>query len=449
MAVPSLSSGPFPAREGHIVRPLVDGVPFFSRLYDAFCAANTRIWFVAAFVYHDFRFPQGPTLWDTLDACARRGVDVRVLFWHNPSMSPSIAPLLQARSIQWRAQWDSSLPDVYHCHHHKFWLIDPGTPGGFAFIGGMNFGFSNVDRRTHDLKPRSRHDVCLEVHGPCVDDLVVTFRDHWHRRQMDPTLPSALPEATRLPELEETKSTCQGDVRAQILRTRAGHLFLDKEAEDSIFQQLLLAIQHAQESIYIENQHPGEESLLHALSDAAKRGVQIVYLVPAEPMGAILHERNKARAYAANPEGRPPRYASTFAALDAFGALPGVFFGALATPRILPTPHNAEIYIHAKLCIVDGEWLTCGSANFVDLSMLPNHTECNIALWSREVARDLLRDLVEEHTHRSLSDMSMTTEWLGVLRACAWANDEKRARGELMEGHVYSLDARAYPEHSS
>ena len=47
--------------------------------------------------------------------------------------------------------------------------------------------------------------------------------------------------------------------------------------------------------------------------------------------------------------------------------------------------------------IVDDEWLTIGSANFVDISFEKDHTEVNVACWDATVARNLRHALLCEH----------------------------------------------------
>ena len=58
-----------------------------------------------------------------------------------------------------------------------------------------------------------------------------------------------------------------------------------------------IAIKSAKETIYIENQHIGHEYLLDLLIEALERGVQVVYLVPGEPMGAVVHAAHQARKW--------------------------------------------------------------------------------------------------------------------------------------------------------
>lgn len=47
--------------------------------------------------------------------------------------------------------------------------------------------------------------------------------------------------------------------------------------------------------------------------------------------------------------------------------------------------------------IVDDSFMTCGSANLVDLSMDKNHTEVNLSAWSTAVATSTREAIWREH----------------------------------------------------
>lgn len=79
--------------------------------------------------------------------------------------------------------------------------------------------------------------------------------------------------------------------------------------------------------------------------------------------------------------------------------------------------NSNHIYVHSKLMIVDDEWFTLGSANFVDISWKKDHTELNFAVWDPTVASQLRRDLFAEH---GLVDPDLpigTTKQLPILRS--------------------------------
>jgi len=81
--IPSAAGGAFPPRDGNLVEPLVDGGVAFDRIAAAVESAKSSVWVCVAFLEVGARFPGGRgTFLDLMDGAARRGLDVRVLFWH-------------------------------------------------------------------------------------------------------------------------------------------------------------------------------------------------------------------------------------------------------------------------------------------------------------------------------------------------------------------------------
>ena len=60
--------------------------------------------------------------------------------------------------------------------------------------------------------------------------------------------------------------------------------------------------------------------------------------------------------------------------------------------------------MHAKIGIVDDEWLTIGSANLNEHSLF-NDTEMNLVTHDRELARQTRLRLWSEHLERQLQDI--------------------------------------------
>ena len=58
-------------------------------------------------------------------------------------------------------------------------------------------------------------------------------------------------------------------------------------------------------------------------------------------------------------------------------------------------------YVHSKLCIVDGEWFTIGSANMVDISFLSDHTEINASITNKYESMKLLKKLAILHCNQT------------------------------------------------
>ncbi len=439
--------GPHPARTGNLVVPWVDGVPFYTRLAAALRAARTRVWAVVSFIEAAFRFPDGTSWWDMLDECQARGVDVRVLFWRNPRFAktahvflggPADRAFLAGRKTAWAARWDSSGADPAHCHHQKAFVVDADEPGACAFIGGMVLSNSTLASPGHHDGPE-KHDVMLELRGPVVHDAADNFVQRWNLGEHDPDAPpwpdraraAPLPAATHVP------APC-GDVRVQLCRTLAPGRYGITAGEATIHAHYHRAFAAARRSIYIENQHPGEATLLRALADALARGVHVVMVVPGAPMPAIVRASLEVAALTHLGRADEHRYAAAFHGLAALAAHPGFTLVALARgepPR--------DIYNHAKLCIVDGAWMTVGSANFVDLSLAPDHTELNASVWGRDVCLPLLRTLTNEHSDidtRGLDDRAA----IDALARVARASTTSLHHGGPLRGGCRALDPTRY-----
>ncbi len=434
--IPPISAG-YPARPGHRVAPWIDGVPFYTRLLEVMRTARQRCWVAVSFIERGFIFPDGGTFWDELDACQTRGVDVRVLFWSNPRFVKTIAlflgtdedrAFLAARSSTFAARWDAS-PDPSHCHHQKAWLVDD-----LAFIGGMVLTNSTLQTAAHDARPESKHDAFLEIAGPAVRDAAHNFAQRWNEAVM-PVAPWPDPDRAGPLPLPSSAPPAAGDVTVQLSRTLPpGHYASSPAGETGVWQQYQAAFSAARETIYIENQHPGEKRLLQLLDAALARGVEVVYVLPAQPMHAVRVESERAR------RGQPGRYLDTFRALAALAEHERFTLAGLARNW---GETYAETYVHAKLCVIDGVWATCGSANLVDLSLHADHSELNASFWCERSASALLDQLLAEHMGRPTTGDARTD--LAAFRALARANAQRRAAGQPLVGYCYALDPTTYP----
>lgn len=436
----------YPRRSGNLVIPWIDGVPFNNCLIEAIRGAQKRVWAVVSFIQPDFRFPDGTGWWDLLDECTARGVDVRVLFWRNPGFfktshvflgGAADREMLRGRGAIWAGRWDSSGDDPTHCHHQKAYVIDAEEDGALAFVGGMVLSHSTLALPGH---PRGleKHDAFVELRGPVVHDAARNFVQRWNLAHMDAEAPpwpderrgGPLPWPTRVPE-------AVGDSDVQLARTIKRGLY-GSDGEATILEHYRDAFAGARRTIYIENQHPGEYTLLKLVEAALRRGVRVVMVVPAEPMRAICAAASQIAALGERADEH--RYGATFRQLAALQNYEGFTMAALARSDADGT--HREIYTHAKLCVVDGEWVTIGSANLVDLSLCSDHTELNATTWDAGVAWPLLRQLVHEHTGVEAADD------VAALAAMAASARASRARLLAREGGVlvgcYALDAARY-----
>ena len=220
------------------------------------------------------------------------------------------------------------------------------------------------------------------------------------------------------------------------------------DGEEAIYHQYRAAFASARRTIYLASQHPGERRLLELLDAALARGVSVTLLVPGEPLGAIRRARATAERYwrepAAERPPRPPRYAETFARLDALAQHPRFTLAALAVND--GAGGYREVYVHAKLCLIDDAWGTIGSANLVDISLLADHTELNLSFWHGASAARLLRALVAEHAGLDPATLGAWSdrEVIEKFQETARANARRRSAGAPLRGHCYALEPTRY-----
>ena len=446
------SLGPYPPRAGNAVTPWIDGVPFYERLAAAFRGARTRVWAIVSFIQPAFRFPDGTKWSDMLGECQARGLDVRVLFWRNPRFfntahvflgGPEDREFLARSAAQWAARWDSSGDDPAHCHHQKAFVVDADEQGALAFVGGMVLSNATLARPGH-ATGLEKHDAMLELRGPVVIDVAHNFVQRWNLGCADPEAPP-WPDDRRagpLPWPVTAPAGC-GEVVVQLCRTITAGLYGIVDGEATILEHYRRAFAAARRTIYIENQHPGEASLLRALAAALARGVRVVMVVPGAPMQAIC--RASAEVAALGERAEEHRYGAAFATLAALAGHPN--FSLVAIARSDPGEPGAwshrEIYNHAKLCIVDGGWMTLGSANFVDLSLHRDHSELNASVWGGVTCLPLLRRLVSEHTGQPTDELDDLAA-VDLLARVARASRASLAGGGPVLGGCHAIDAARY-----
>ena len=454
--IPAVDRAAYPVRGGNLVRPLVDGEPAFRRICEAVEAANHRVWLTVAFLGEDFRMPDGRgSLFDVLDRAARRGLDVRVIFWRvNPETEaveaetfpgrPAQLKALGARNSGFKARWDRGHKG--YCQHQKTWIVDAGEPSEAAFVGGINLVSGSVVRPGHALaagqSPTQDHDVYVEVVGPSATDVAHNFVQRWNQASDRAVDGGAWGEGADddLP-FPERLSEARGDSRVQIQRTvRAGH-YADGPATPggapfdiaggdlSIFAQYQTAIAAARRSIYIENQSFVTPEILAPLRDALVRGVAVTALVPADAYDEVRHAR------------RRPEKKGLFDLLASLGDFEGFRLAGVAATDPDGVRHN--VYIHAKVMLVDDVWATIGSCNIAPRSFFGD-TEMNASIWDHAVVKALRVSLFAEHLSIDTAAMD-DLEAIASYRRIALANRARRDAGNpLWEGSAFALDPATY-----
>jgi cardiolipin synthase len=456
--IPCATSGSYPVRAGNLLRPLIDGEAAFRRICEAIEAAQHSVWVTIAFLHETFRMPDDRgSLFDVLDRAVARGLDVRVLSWrpnhefrqHYPQPawlerrifdgSEAQRRMLQARGSPFRVRWDRAHGN--YCQHQKSWLIDAGEASEVAFVGGMNLN-PNVIAAPGHVGRGQHHDVYLELGGPAASDVHHNFAQRWneasersaaggtwgHDGDDDLAFPSRL-------------SAVRGESLAQIQRTLHAGLCTDGRAvpgagsydiaggERSILEQYLLAIGAARSAIYIENQIITVLPIVEALDAALQRGVNVVALVPADPEGSVRRARQR-------PENK--------ALFDRFAALGRHDHFALA--GIAGPDGNggrANVYVHAKLMLVDDAWATIGSCNLHGQSLFGN-AEMNASIWDPCFVHGLRCTLLLEHLGKATAGLD-SREALRLYRRVACENRARRDAGSVdWQGLAFTLDPATY-----
>jgi phosphatidylserine/phosphatidylglycerophosphate/cardiolipin synthase-like enzyme len=402
---------------GNLVVPHVHGVDYFARLVQVVEAtvAGDRIFFT------DWRgdadellTDDGPTVGDLLADAARRGVEVRALLWRSHS-----------DKVRFNAQENRHLGEVINeaggealfdervrrggSHHQKLLVVvrKGRSDQDVAFVGGIDLCHGRRDDAEHLGDPQPAplddrygpnppwHDATLEIRGPGVTQVLDVFSERWddptpldHRNPYRALLHKAAgmprhPEP--LPERWDPPPEC-GPHLVQILRTypaKRPPFPFARRGERTIAQAYERAFAQARRLIYIEDQYFWSEVVTSTLAEALRRepSLQVIAVVPRFP------EEDSATS------GTPMRLGQRLA-WDLLQEAGGERFAMYDLENVAGTP----IYVHAKVCVVDDEWMTCGSDN-LNVRSWTHDSEVTCAVVDQEgrLPRELRATLWAEH----------------------------------------------------
>jgi phosphatidylserine/phosphatidylglycerophosphate/cardiolipin synthase-like enzyme len=410
-----------------------------------------------AFLERDVPMPDGRgSFFDVLDRAAARGLDVRALFWREPrfeELEPGSEHFpgdaedrawLGERGSRLKARWDRH-PEAY-CHHQKSWVVDAGQAGEVAFVGGINLLRSSLVAAGHPANDGPQdHDLYAEVRGPAATDVHHNFVQRWNeaseRNAADGVWPApGHPDAADDLEFPASPSAAAGEVPVQITRTIMAGLYANgaatpggkpfpiAEGEQSVLEQYLAAIEAARSAIYIEDQVIGSPTIADALLPPLERGVEVVFLVPGQAHPAFVEARQN------------PRATFLFQKLADLDLHENFTLAAIAASR--GNGRYDEVYVHAKIMLVDDAWATIGSTNVAERSFRRD-TELNASFWHARTVHALRVELLREHLARDTSGLD-PREALRLYAAVARANGERRAVRQPLEGLAYALDPHKY-----
>jgi cardiolipin synthase len=319
-------------------RLLVDGSQFFPALNDRIDAAREHV-HIEFFIWRDD--DRGRESRDHLVAAARRGVEVRVLLDQIGCLGLSrsfFGPLIDAGAkFAWfrtahplRNRWLFNLRN-----HRKLQIID----GRIAFVGGMNMGREYAGE---DPAVGPWRDVQLEIIGGAAKKLQMIFADDWFFATEEKLLhPRYYPVPNQLQSLLVQPMSDGPDA-----------------AHDPIQMSLVYLLNTARRRVWLTAGYfVPKEPLLTALQLAAARGVDVRLLVSEKSDHPLLI--NVGRSY--------------YEELLEFGV------------KIFEYERGIN---HAKVGLIDDEWLMVGSANF-DIRSMRLNFELNVLVRDHARAAEL------------------------------------------------------------
>ena len=366
-----------PPRTGNSVDVLIDGAEALPAIAEELLKAESHIHLAGWYFTPSLalvRDSRHVILRDLLAELAER-VDVRVLAWAGaplPLFRPSRKDVARTRDrLSDRSEVQIALDGherPLHCHHEKTIVIDDHV----AFVGGLDLTSESGDRFDtpvhHARAAVGWHDVATRIEGPAVTDVATHFNLRWHEVTSETLAPPA-----------PTKPA--GDVELQIVRTVPERIYEALPNGDfSILESYARAFRDAKHFIYLENQFLWSPEIAAILADKIEHppsnDFRILLLLPSKPNSGADDTRGVLGELLEADADRGRVFASALFARS----------GRRADP----------IYVHAKVGIVDDDWLTIGSANLNEHSLF-NDTEMNLVIHAAGLARRTRLRLWSEH----------------------------------------------------
>jgi phosphatidylserine/phosphatidylglycerophosphate/cardiolipin synthase-like enzyme len=382
-----LSSGPggwatrtWPPREGCSVEVLIDGAEAAPRMAAELARARSHVYLAGWFFSPEFALVRGPewvVLRNLLADLAER-VEVRMLVWAGaplPLFRPSrsavgetMARLSRGTRIRWAADANER---PLHCHHEKTIVVDDRV----AFVGGIDLTLESGDRfdtSAHEARAQvGWHDVTARLEGPAVADVAAHFRMRWR-------------EVTGEALTSTSAAETAGGRTVQVVRTVPERVYSAvPDGDFTVLESYLRALRSARKLIYLENQFLWSPEIAAVLQDKLARppsdDFRLVLLLPVKPNSGADDTRGVLGELLEADDDAGRIVACTLCARH----------GSASDP----------VYVHAKVGVVDDEWLTIGSANLNEHSLF-NDTEMNLVCHDRDLARATRLRLWSEHLER-------------------------------------------------
>lgn len=357
--------------------------------------------------------------------------DIAILKWSFGALKQWLRPSAAIMLIRWamtksiRYRFDSAHP-AGCSHHQKIVVIDDC----FAVCGGIDMSTARWDTCDHvDDEPRRKlvngkpydpwHDVTMLVDDAAAVALSDLSRDRWERAT-GKAMEALSPQPCHWPD---DIVPMFRDVDVAIARTRAAyHDSAEIREVEALWLDMIAA---ARRFIYIENQYLTNGKVAAAIAErmAEPDPPEIVVVMPRTADGWL-----EQRAM----DGARVRLARAIGKVDCHNRF------RIYVPV---TAGGADIYVHAKVAIVDDRLLRVGSANLNNRSFgldsecdlvidcaLPTNSHCHAPI------RALREQLMAEHLGCRSEDVAEQFDATGSLIATIDALDTAgRRRLELLD----------------
>jgi phosphatidylserine/phosphatidylglycerophosphate/cardiolipin synthase-like enzyme len=372
--------GSFVPRGGNRVELLVDGTELLPRIVADVTAAQSHVHVAGWFFTPSFRMgEEGPTLRGLLAEASSRCA-VRVIAWAGaplPLFHPDRGEVRAMRDELTRGTAIELHLDArerpMHCHHEKLVIVDDRV----AYVGGLDlttYAGNRLDSPEHPSRVGlGWHDACLRIEGPTAADVAAHFALRW---------PGALPAP-------EVAPAAADGIEVQLVRTVPEHIYDGlPQGEFTILESYLRGVRAAERFVYLESQFLWAPELVGALGGKLRRppsdDFRAVVMLPAKPNNGADDTRGQLGVLidCDRDSGGPQRF--------------------LACTLFQRGAHGRPVYVHAKVGIVDDEWLTVGSANLNSHSFF-NDTEMNAVVRDPAFVRAARLRLWSEHLEQDVS----------------------------------------------
>jgi cardiolipin synthase len=262
-----------------------------------------------------------------------------------------------------------------HRDHRKLLIVD----GKFAIIGGINisevYSSSPLKLKKNKKAPIHWRDTDVQIEGPAVAEFQKLFLDTW-LKQKGPKLSernyfpdlapingiSALRKVLSAEKAQKTTSNLlkeKGNALVRVIGSTQG------QSNRIPFIVYVSAISFAEHSIHMTNSYfiPDGQTV-KALTDAAKRGVDVKVLIPGitDSQLALYAQRHH--------------------------------YSELLKSGVKLYEHSTSL-LHAKTAVIDNVWSTVGSTNMDYLSLL-NNDEVNAVILNKEFAVEMEKMFVRD-----------------------------------------------------